>query len=148
MQHKRMSFDDFKIKKISFSVNDKFKKKKTILINPEIAVASNFDKAKLLITVLLKISLSKGDMPFFFEVVSESKFSFQEVPDKNIIKKLSTINCPAIIFPYVRETIADLTRRSGYPPFHMSPINFVELAKTSQKEAGQADKEVKPKKIS
>jgi preprotein translocase subunit SecB len=39
-----------------------------------------------------------------------------------------------IISPYIRETIADLTRSAGFPPLHLNPINFVELAKQTVKE--------------
>ncbi len=128
-----MSFDNFKIKKMSFSDNKKFKKKKPpFMIDPEIAVGSKYSQKKMLLYVFLKVSLNTGDVPFFFEIESESKFSFQEKPDKDIVKQFSTMNCPAIIFPYVRETIADLTRRAGYPPLHLPPINFVELAKNKQ----------------
>ena len=130
-----MSFDSFRIKKASFSINDKFKKKKPVLITPEIGVATKFDKTKFILTVLLKISLSEEDAPFYFHVESEGIFSFQESPDKALIEQFSSINCPAILFPYVRETVADLTRRAGLSPFHLPPINFIELAKTSQKQS-------------
>lgn len=128
-----MSFDNFKLKKMSFSDNNKFKKKKPpFLINPEIAVSSKYSQKKMLLSVFLKVSLNTGNVPFFFEIESESKFSFKEKPDKDIVKQFSTMNCPAIIFPYIRETIADLTRRAGYPPLHLPPINFVELVKNKQ----------------
>jgi len=32
-----------------------------------------------------------------------------------------------VLFPYVRETIADATLRAGYPPVHLQPINFEAL---------------------
>ena len=37
------------------------------------------------------------------------------------------IHCPTVLFPYVRETIADATQRAGYPPVHLHPINFEAL---------------------
>ncbi|MEW6133982.1 MAG: protein-export chaperone SecB [Pseudomonadota bacterium] len=34
------------------------------------------------------------------------------------------IGCPNIVFPYARETIADVIVRAGFPPLHLAPINF------------------------
>ncbi|GBE41722.1 protein-export protein SecB [bacterium BMS3Bbin09] len=132
MQH-NMSFDNFRIRKMSFSVNDKFKPKKTPYdITPEISVGSEYRKKENDLTVFLKVFLNAGEVPFFFEVESESVFSFKEEPDEKLIKQFSVMNCPAMVFPYVRETIADLTRRAGFPPLHLPPINFIELAKEKE----------------
>ena len=54
-------------------------------------------------------------------------FKFSKLPPKRDLEKIVHVNCAAIIFPYVRETIADLTRRASILPFHMEPINFVAL---------------------
>lgn len=32
--------------------------------------------------------------------------------------------CPAQIFPFVRETVADLVQRAGFPQFLLQPVNF------------------------
>jgi preprotein translocase subunit SecB len=32
--------------------------------------------------------------------------------------------CPALIFPFARETIADLVQRAGFPQLLLQPINF------------------------
>ena len=37
------------------------------------------------------------------------------------------IHCPNVLFPYVRETIADAISRAGFPPVHLDPINFETL---------------------
>jgi preprotein translocase subunit SecB len=37
------------------------------------------------------------------------------------------IHCPAVLFPYARETVADATMRAGFPPVHLAPINFEAL---------------------
>ncbi|MBI3585255.1 MAG: protein-export chaperone SecB [Nitrospinae bacterium] len=131
MQHKNfyMSFVDFRILNISFSINKGFKGRKHLTINPQIALAHKYEKKEKTLMVRLKISLTKGEIPFIFEIESEGRFIFKEAPNKDIIKNASTINCPAIIFPYVRETVADITRRAGFPPLHLPPINFLELTK-------------------
>jgi preprotein translocase subunit SecB len=34
------------------------------------------------------------------------------------------VTCPTVIFPYLRETLADAVARAGFPPVHLAPINF------------------------
>ena len=133
MQHK-MKFTDFRLIKIDFSLNPEFKiKAKKVPINPEIAIHHEFRKKQKELVVSLGIRQMTGNMPFYFEVVSAGLFRFEQIPESVLLKQFATINCPAILFPYVRETIADLTRRSGFPPLHLNPINFIELAKKKKR---------------
>jgi preprotein translocase subunit SecB len=126
-----MSFDEFRIVKISFSLNKKFKRKsKGVPINPIIAVGHRYNKTKA--TIFLKVSLVEANCPFSFDIEGEGKFTFSENINTKMADQFLKINCPAIIFPYIRETVADITRRSGYPPLHLPPVNFIELAKEKQ----------------
>ncbi|OGW46378.1 MAG: hypothetical protein A2Y66_05385 [Nitrospirae bacterium RBG_13_41_22] len=129
-----MKFTDFRLIKIDFSLNPEFKiKAKKVPINPEIAIHHEFRKKQKELVVSLGIRQMTGNMPFYFEVVSAGLFRFEQIPESVLLKQFATINCPAILFPYVRETIADLTRRSGFPPLHLNPINFIELAKKKKR---------------
>ncbi len=125
-----MILDDYRLTKVAFSANKKFRKKKPIPLNPLIGMAHKYNKKNRIIILSLKLVLNEKNAPFSFEIESESKFVIEGDPNKKMIEQLSTMNCPAIIFPYLRETIADLTRRAGYPPLHLPSINFVELAQT------------------
>lgn len=40
--------------------------------------------------------------------------------------------CPGVLFPYLRESISDLTTRASFPPFLMQPINFDALYREAQ----------------
>src|SRR4030042_2183572 len=129
-----MKFTDFRLIKIDFSLNPEFKiKAKKVPINPEIAIHHEFRKKQKELVVSLGIRQMTGNMPFYFEVVSAGLFRFEQIPEFVLLKQFATINCPAILFPYVIETIADLTRRSGFPPLHLNPINFIELAKKKKR---------------
>lgn len=37
------------------------------------------------------------------------------------------VHCPALLFPFARHIVADLTRNGGYPPLYISPIDFYSL---------------------
>ena len=128
-----MSFDNFRIVKLAFVANEGFKVKKLAQINTQISLARKYNKRKKVLAIRLKIASTEGILPFFFEVEGEGKFTFRGTPNEEAIKNFSAINCPAIILPYIRETIADMTRRAGYPPLHLAPINFLKLAEKSKK---------------
>lgn len=124
----QMSFERFRLVHLAFSINDSFKKNKAMEIHPAIAVANKYDEKKKALSIRVKVSLNDGNMPFAFDVVGEGRFVFKTTPDEMTITRMATINGPAIIYPYVRETIADMTRRAGFPPLHLPPVNFIRLA--------------------
>jgi preprotein translocase subunit SecB len=74
----------------------------------------------LTITVTAKI----GDRTLFLvEAAQAGVFRISGVPLSEVQPVLG-IHCPNILFPYVREAIADAVSRAGFPPVHLDPINF------------------------
>jgi preprotein translocase subunit SecB len=43
------------------------------------------------------------------------------------MQQVLAINCPSVLFPYARETLADAVTKAGFPPVHLAPINFEAL---------------------
>jgi preprotein translocase subunit SecB len=43
------------------------------------------------------------------------------------LQPVLAIHCPTVLFPYLRETVADAIARAGFPPVHLAPINFEAL---------------------
>jgi len=74
----------------------------------------------LTITVTAKV----GDkILFLVEAAQGGVFQIKGVPPSDI-QPIMGIHCPNVLFPYVRETIADAISRAGFPPVHLDPINF------------------------
>ena len=74
----------------------------------------------LTITLTAKV----GERTLFLVEASQAGiFTIRGVP-QNQLQPVIAIHCPTVLFPYVRETIADATARAGYPPVHLAPINF------------------------
>ena len=70
------------------------------------------------------VTAKSGDKTLFLvEVAQAGIFTIRGVA-QNQLQPVIAIHCPTVLFPYVRETIADATTRAGYPPVHLSPINF------------------------
>lgn len=126
----KMKFKEFALLELNFYLNQEFKEENTNkTIEPEITINHELREEEKLLVVILGLRQLKGNIPYRFEIKAGSLFQFENLPEEKMLKQLATINCPAIIFPYVRETIADLTRRAGFRPLHLDPINFIQLAK-------------------
>jgi preprotein translocase subunit SecB len=64
-------------------------------------------------------------------------FQVDNVPEA-ALEPFLLIDCPALLFPFARRLVADLTRESGFPPLLLDPINFANLfAKRQQERSGQ-----------
>jgi preprotein translocase subunit SecB len=70
------------------------------------------------------VTAKTGDKTLFLvEAAQGGMFRISGVPLPEIQPVLA-IHCPNVLFPYIRETIADAITRAGFPPVHLDPINF------------------------
>jgi preprotein translocase subunit SecB len=70
---------------------------------------------------------------YIMECVYGGLFKLQNVPEQ-ALEPFLLINCPAIIFPFLRRLVADVTREGGYPPLLLDPIDFGALYIRRQQE--------------
>ena len=83
---------------------------------------------------MISASIGEGEFPFLLEIEYEGMFVLNKRASKKDVEPIAKINCPAILFPFMRECVADITRRAGFNPLILPPINFVELAKQNELE--------------
>lgn len=57
------------------------------------------------------------------EVVYAGLFKIENMPQQ-ALEPFLLINCPTLIFPFLRRLVADLTREGGFPPLMLDPIDF------------------------
>lgn len=74
------------------------------------------------LTVTVKAAVADKTI-FLVEASQAGIFMIRGVPPEQMQPVLG-IACPNVLFPYVRETIADAINRTGFPPVHLAPINF------------------------
>ena len=87
------------------------------------AVAQDTYECVLTITVTART----GDKTVFLvEAAQAGVFVIRGVP-QNQLQPVLAIHCPAVLFPYARETVASATMHAGFPPVHLAPINFEAL---------------------
>lgn len=60
------------------------------------------------------------------ELVYAGGFRLHNLP-KDAIQPVLFIECPALLFPFVRRLVGDLTREGGFPPLLIDPIDFASL---------------------
>ena len=77
-------------------------------------------EATVTVTVTAKI---KGKVAFLVEGKQAGIFEARNIPEDQIAPLLG-IACPNIVYPYLRSNIADAITRAGFPPIHLSEINF------------------------
>jgi preprotein translocase subunit SecB len=73
------------------------------------------------------LTAKTGDKTLFLvEAAQAGIFTIRGVPAEHL-QQVIAINCPTVLFPYVRETLSDAVTRAGFPPVHLAPINFEAL---------------------
>ncbi len=108
-----------------FKLNPEFQPKEGEPIEISSNVGIGYGREKNLVSVILGINSDGKGQPFTLNVSFRGVFHFEKLPPKKELDRIAKVNCAAILFPYARETVADLTRRAGIPPFHVNPVNFV-----------------------
>lgn len=101
-------------------------------IKPEITVQVNLDankKADKNFEVILKVTINASadsNPVFILEVDYGGRFHIEDVPDEQLHPFLM-IECPRMLFPYLRRVVGDITRDGGYPPLNLDNIDFLQL---------------------
>ncbi len=72
---------------------------------------------------------------FLVECKQAGIFEIRNVPQDQM-GPIMGIACPQIVYPYLRGNVADLIQRAGFPPVHLTEINF--QAMYEQQQAQQA----------
>ena len=83
-------------------------------------VAEGVFEVSVTATVHTKI---KDKTVFLVEVKQAGIFEVRNLPEEQM-GPIMGIACPQIVYPYLRGNVADLIQRSGFPPVHLSEINF------------------------
>ncbi len=105
-------------------------------IKNEIDIKINHINKEGQLDVTLKLTfISKQNENNVIEAVITmiGSFIFDTSEEVNIpVEAFATINAPAIIFPFIREHLANLTMKSGVQPVFLPPVNFIQLAKQAK----------------
>lgn len=119
-------------------------------VQPDVQIQVNLDAKKrtaenqyesaIKLNVTSK-SKESGDTLFVLELDYAGIFQIEGIPEEQLHPFL-LIECPRMIFPFLRRIVSDVTRDGGFPPLNLETIDFValyrnELARRQQAEAGK-----------
>ena len=120
-------------------------------VQPDVQVQVNLDAKKrsqenqyeCSIKLNITSKAKKGDAVLFvLEVDYVGLFHIENVPDDQMHPFL-LIECPRMIFPFLRRVVSDITRDGGFPPLNLENIDFISLYRNEiarrQNQAAPAD---------
>ena len=76
----------------------------------------------------------KDKTVFLVEAKQAGIFEIRNLPEDQMGPILG-IACPQIVYPYLRGNVADLIQRAGFPPVHLTEINFQAMYEQQQAQA-------------
>jgi preprotein translocase subunit SecB len=117
-------------------------------VQPDIQVAVSLDARKRTVEhqfeVITKFKVTSknkvnGENLFLLELDYGGTFHIEGVPEEQMHPFL-LIECPRLLFPFVRRIISDITRDGGFPPLNVDSVDFLalyrqELARRAQAQA-------------
>lgn len=80
---------------------------------------------------------------FLLELEYGGLFQIENVPDEQLHPFL-LIECPRMLFPFVRRIVSDVTRDGGFPPLNLDNIDFVGLYRQQLLQRQKAQSETAP----
>ncbi|SLN43613.1 Protein-export protein SecB [Roseovarius litorisediminis] len=104
-------------------------------VQPDVTVGVNLDAKKRAVEhqyeVSMKLNINSknkgtGEALFILEMDYAGVFHIEGVPEDQMHPFL-LIECPRMIFPYVRRIVSDVTRDGGFPPLNLENIDFMQL---------------------
>ncbi|MGR3563319.1 MAG: protein-export chaperone SecB [Heliomarina sp.] len=118
-------------------------------VNPDISVQVNLDAKKRptdnQYEVMIKLNIESkakdgGEQLFLLEIDYVGVFRIQGVPEEQLHPFL-LIECPRMLFPFLRRIVSDVTRDGGYPPLNLENIDFVQIYRSelARRQAAQGE---------
>ena len=100
--------------------------------NPQLKVGVNVNaqaRAQEAYEVSLNLEVqarSDAGVIYNVEMVYGGLFRLENIP-QNLLQPVLFVDCPTILFPFLRRVLADVTRDGGFPPLMLDPIDFGRL---------------------
>ena len=104
-------------------------------VTPDIQIQVKLDARKRSVTdqyeTVIKLNIvskskDTNDQLFLLEIEYAGVFTVTGVPDEQLHPFLM-IECPRMIFPFLRRVVSDLTQDGGFPALNLETIDFMQL---------------------
>jgi preprotein translocase subunit SecB len=98
----------------------------------------NAEQHQVLLTLTVTAKLEQ-DVAFLVEVQQAGVFMLRGYADEQERNRALGAECLSILFPFARETVADLVQRGGFPQLLLQPVDFGALYDEHQRKSGAAE---------
>lgn len=104
-------------------------------VQPNVSIQVNIDAKKRPVEhqyeVIIKSNISsktkeKDEPMFLLELEYAGIFHIENIPEDQLHPYLM-IECPRMIFPFLRRIVSDVTRDGGFPSLNLETIDFLDL---------------------
>ncbi len=134
---KRLKFEDIQLGPVLFRPSGKDEGWENLPLELSVDVLYNEDEPNAIVCILhlaiggfAQEKKEDEEVVYPFDLrISYAGFFTVETDDfsEENLKKIGGINCAAIIFPFLREEVANLVLKCFHRPFLLPPVNFVRL---------------------
>ena len=76
------------------------------------------------VAIVVTVTAKQGDSTAFLVEVKQAGIFFIENFPEEQQKQLLGSYCPNILFPFARETVAEMVGKGGFPQLLLNPVNF------------------------
>lgn len=126
-----LGFKGYKIKEIEFKTNENF----YLSDSDEVDLDLDFDMEKKIVDTNLELTLTAKifqnceelNKPFTIKVSIIGYFKFEDNLSDEIKKNLINVNAVAILYPYLRMLISNITANGGINPIILPVVNIAKF---------------------
>lgn len=94
----------------------------TVNVNVNAKPEDNYE-----VTLNLEVhAKSDAGVIYNVELAYGGLFRLRNVP-QNLLQPVLFVDCPTLLFPFMRRVLADVTKDGGFPPLMLDPIDFGRL---------------------
>lgn len=85
---------------------------------------NKLDEKVFEVAIVVTVTAKQGDSTAFLVEVKQAGIFFIENFPEEQQKQLLGSYCPNILFPFARETVAEMVGKGGFPQLLLNPVNF------------------------
>ena len=101
----------------------------------------NANQYEVELSVSARANRESGEAMFVVEASYAGVFEILNVPREQM-EMVMLVECPRLLFPFMRQIIADATRNGNFPPLMLEPIDFMGIyIANAQRRAGQGEQQ-------
>lgn len=92
--------------------------------NLDLDVKTSEENGKKVVDLVINVAVKIKDTDIFtLKSVHTGVFNVVGY-EANELEQIIESFCPSIIYPYAREKVSAMVASAGYPPLHLSPVDF------------------------